>query len=72
MTKSILPKNKAIAQKNEYTFINEIKNRAQEIAKIEGISNKYDVVQEYIDNNDLFFSMEAINMEQEIKNSNSK
>ena len=72
MTKSILPKNKAIAQKNEYTFINEIKNRAQEIAKIEGISNKYDVVKEYIDNNDLFFSMEAINMEQEIKNSNSK
>ena len=70
--KSILPKNKAITQENEYNFINEIKNRAQEVADIEGVSNKYDAVQEYIDNNDLFFSMEVINTEQAIKNNKLK
>lgn len=72
MTKSILPKNKAIVQENEYNFINEIKNKAKENADKEGISQKYDAVQEYIDNNELFFSMEVINTEQAIKNSKSK
>ena len=72
MTKSILPRNNAITQENEFNFINEIKNRAQEAANTEGISKKYDAVQEYIDNNDLFFSMEVINTEQAIKNSKFK